>query len=237
MRRQVNELLRLAVQAPPPERKRAFLRMHPGKTSGGRNVFLLSQLGSIRKRVWCLDAALLALVLLGGRAIRADILWVTSAMLPLLAAAVVSESGRSQRFGMAELEGSSRFSLKSVVLARLWLIGGVNALVFLAVIGLVSRYLATGFLRTGVYVLCPYLLTACLALCVSRRIRGREGDYLCLAIGVTVGAGVYFGCGMNPWLYAPVYFTKWVLAALALAAFTVWENGNYLKKAEDILWN
>lgn len=237
MRHWMKSYLRQALQAPPPERKRAFLRQAVGRRGDGWWVFLLSQLGSIRKRVWCLDGAALALVLLGGRAIRADILWVTSALLPLLAAAVVSESGRSQRFGMAELEGSSRFSLKSVVLARLWLVGSVNALVFLAVIGVVSRYLATGFLRTGIYVLCPYLLTACLALSVSRRIRGREGDYLCLAIGVTVSAGVYFGCGMNPWLYEPVYFTKWVLAALALAAFTVWENGNYLKRVEDILWN
>ena len=169
--------------------------------------------------------------------INKDILWTTSAMLPLLAAAVVSESGRSQRFGMAELEQSSRFSLKSVVLARLWLVGSVNALVFLAVTGLVSRYMAFGFIPTGIYILCPYLLTANLALSVSRRFRGREGDYLCLAVGVTVSAGVYFGCGTNPWIYAPVYFPKWVLAALALTAFAVWENGNYLKKTEGTLWN
>lgn len=237
MRRQAKALLRLAVQAPPPERKRAFLGRFPGKGNGIRNVFLLSQLGSIRKRVWCLDAAALALALLGGNAIRKDILWVTSAMLPLLAAAVVAESGRSQRFGMAELEQSSRFSLKSVVLARLWLVGGVNALVFLAVTGLLSQYLSSGFFPTGIYILCPYLLTSCLALSVSRRFRGREGDYLCLAVGVMVSAGVYFGCGMNPWLYEPVYFPKWELAALALAAFAAWENKSYLKKSEGVLWN
>jgi len=237
MRRQIKNLLRMAFQAPPPERKRSFLRSQPGKAKSGWEVFLLSQLGSIRKRVWYLDAALLALALLGGRALRKDILWVTSAMLPLLAAAVVSESGRSQRCGMAELEQSSRFSLKSVVLARLWLVGGVNALVFLAVTGLLSRYLASGFVCTGIYVLCPYLLTAWLSLFVSRRFRGREGDYLYLAIGVSVSAGVYFGCGSNPWLYEPVYFSKWVLAALVLAAVAVWENGNYLKRVEGILWN
>lgn len=237
MRRQVKGLLRLALQTPPPERKRAFLREHPRKADGGWNVFLLSQLGSIRKRVWCLDAAALILALLGGNAIRRDILWTTSAMLPLLAAAVVSEGGRSQRFGMAELEQSSRFSLKSVVLARLWLVGGVNALVFLAVTGLLSQHLASGFLPTGIYILCPYLLTDCLALYVSRRFRGREGDYLCLAVGILVSAGVYFGCGTNPWVYAPVYFPKWVLASLALAAFAAWESGNYLKKMEGFLWN
>ncbi len=237
MRRQMEKLLRLAFQAPPPEKKRSFLRSHPRKAKSGWEVFLLSQLGSIRKRVWCLDAAALALALLGGRFIRGDILWVTSAMLPLLAVAVVSESGRSQRCGMAELEQSSRFSLKNVVLARLWLVGGVNALVFLAVTGLVSRYLVSDFITTGIYVLCPYLLTSCLALFVSRRFRGREGDYLYLAIGVMVSAGVYFGCGSNPWLYAPIYFPKWVLASLALAAFAAWENGNYLKKVEATLWN
>lgn len=237
MRRSVKEQLRLAVQAPPPERKRAFLRSHPERKSGGWEVFLLSQLGSIRKRVWCLDAALLALVPVGGRLLRGEILWVTSALLPLLAAAVVSESGCSQRCGMAELEQSSRFSLKNVVLARLWLLGSVNALVFLAVTGLLCRYLESSFLRTGIYVLCPYLLTACLALFVSRRFRGREGDYLFLAIGITVSAGAFFGCGSNPWVYEQAYFSKWVLAALVLAAFAAWENGNYLKRVEGILWN
>ena len=54
-------------------------------------------------------------------------LWITAALLPFLVPLAVSEGAKSTLYGMEELETASRFSRKSVLLARLCLIGTFHA--------------------------------------------------------------------------------------------------------------
>lgn len=44
-------------------------------------------------------------------------------------------------------------------------------------------------LQTGVYIICPYLLTAFLGLWVIRKAHGKEAVYLCPGIATGVSAG------------------------------------------------
>ena len=237
MRKLVKERLRMAFDAPPPVGRRAFLRGAPVRSRNGWGAFLLAQLGCVRKRVWCLDAAALAMVLLGGGALEEKILGLLSALMPLLATAVIAESGRSQRFRMAELEQAARFSLKSVVLARLSLLGAVNGVLFGILTAMGSRYLGSSWLRVGVYALCPYMLTAFLTLWVSRRFRGREGDLLCLGVGMILSAGVFIAADSAPWLYTGRYFGRWAAAAAVLTAGVLREKKRFIQKMEGSIWN
>lgn len=237
MKKSVKRQLLMAFDSPPPVRKREFLRKLPAKSGQSWGPFLLSQLGCIRKRVWCLDAAALALVLLGGGALEENMLGLLSALMPLLAAAVIAESGRSQRFCMAELEQAARFSLKSVTLARLSLLGAVNAVLFGILTAAGSRYLGSSWLCVGVYALCPYMMTSLLALWVSRRFRGRDGDALLLGVGVILSAGVFFAADTASWLYAGRYFGRWAAAAAVLTAWVLRENIRFIQKMEGSIWN
>lgn len=61
---------------------------------------------------------------------------------------------------MEELELATRFSLKSVLLARLCLVGSLHAVLLLCLTLLCRGTGAASFGRTVVYLLVPYLLTA-----------------------------------------------------------------------------
>ena len=112
---------------PPPAKKREFLRQFPSMPISLGDV-LLSQLGYIQTWVWVLSGAIYAAAALMLLAKSPHLLQLLSACAPLLALTIVSESSRSVRFGMAELELSTRFSLKTVVLARLIPLGCIHPL-------------------------------------------------------------------------------------------------------------
>jgi len=101
---------------PPPTRKREFLRQFAPPQTSLADV-LLSQLGYIQAWVWVLSGAIYAAAALLLLAQSPYLLHMLSACAPLLALTIVTESSRSVRCGMAELELSTRFSLKPVVLA------------------------------------------------------------------------------------------------------------------------
>ena len=60
--------------------------------------------------------------------------WIVSAFTPFLALLLIAESTKSAIYGMNELEMSARFSLKSVVLARLIILGVFNFGIFCIII-------------------------------------------------------------------------------------------------------
>ena len=129
--------LKLAFEAPMPLKKRQFLRtIEPS----GMNMFefLISQLGYIRKWIWGVSLLIFSVSLIGSVFLSVEMLWIISAMTPLLALIIVAESGRSEYYTMAELELATRFSLRSVILARLTILGLENAvlLCFLIPFGL-----------------------------------------------------------------------------------------------------
>lgn len=141
MKQHLRQELKNVFDAPQPLHKRAFLRtLEQPKIS--ILAFVLTQLGYIRRWVWIISALVFVLSAAGAAGLPSDTVWVASALMPLLALTVVSESGRSQNYEMAELEMATRFSLRSVVLARLGILGMEN----LIVLGLL---LPVGIARQG----------------------------------------------------------------------------------------
>lgn len=194
MRRSLKNELKYVFEAPEPMHKRAFLRtLEQPKTSVF--AFVLSQLGYIRRWVWIVSALVFILSMMGAVGLTKDTVWVTSALMPLLALTVVSESGRSEIYEMAELEMATRFSLRSVVLARLGILGVEN----LFILGLLSvgiwrqggsTLYGAGVPTWGVCMLFPYLLTTFAGLTVVRRLRGREAVYICAGIAACISFSV-----------------------------------------------
>lgn len=194
MRRSLENELKYVFEAPEPMHKRAFLRtLEQPKTSVF--AFVLSQLGYIRRWVWIVSALVFILSMMGAVGLTKDTVWVTSALMPLLALTVVSESGRSEIYEMAELEMATRFSLRSVVLARLGILGVEN----LFILGLLSvgiwrqggsTLYGAGVPTWGVCMLFPYLLTTFAGLTVVSRLRGREAVYICAGIAACISFSV-----------------------------------------------
>ncbi len=229
-RQELKAALGEAFAVPPPEGKRAFLRaLPPAPVSHLR--FLLDQTGYIRPAVWAVSLGVFVLGLTAGQLVPADGLWVTAALTPFAALAAAAEGSRSAFHGMEELELASRFGLKSTFLARMGALGLVH-LVLLAALAAIG---GGGFFRTGAYFLTPYLLTDLLCLAALRRIRGKEGLYVCGVIAVLV-AGLA-AAGDHRVLYGPKSFRWWLAALAVIAALTGREYCKKVKIMEELSWS
>lgn len=234
MRREWKAQLRSIYEAPPPQHKKEFLQkwnrpqMHIG-------AFLFSQLSYIRKWIWGISAVSFAASVFGVIVSYRNLVWLISALTPLLAVTVISECGRSEHYEMAELEMVTRFSLKSVLFARLWILGGGNAL-------LLCLMLTAGIwkgesepLQTGMCILIPYLLTAFIGLCIVRRFRGREAMYFCIGIAAAIGSFIFLSRDMLTRIYQGYDPIWWGCIMLLLCGGVIRQYRNIIVETEELI--
>lgn len=233
MNRKLQNALKKAFEPPVPLKKQEFLDQ-VGQPSISALAFVCSQAAYIRKWVWVLSALLFAASFVGARLVEQELLWCISAFMPLLALSVVTEMGRSELYGMAEFELSTRFSLKSIVLARLGILGTSNLALVCCLTPLVS---GTTLLQTAVYMLCPYLLTVFLGLLALRRVHSPDAGFLCLGIaaGVSVGNGLFYQA--VPTYYQWRSFLWWIVVLLLLAIGTGAQCYKMVKQTEELAWS
>ena len=231
-KRELTQALRGAFDAPAAEGKRAFLRALPPQRVS-MIAFIRAQARYIRKWVWAASALVFCLAVGAAVYTPPDALWTAGALVPFAALAAVTEGTRSAVYAMEELELATRFSLKSVVLARMSLLGLVHGLL----LGLLTPFGGVGLLRTGVYLLTPYLLTSLLSLAAARRVRGREAIYVCGAMAVLVsGLSAALHASFHD-LYAAGNFRWWLAALAACIALTGCEYSKIIKKSEELSWS
>lgn len=229
--------LRQALAAPPPQRKTAFVRRY-ACTRVSTTRLIWRQAAYLRPRVWLVSMLVLGTALVLAKSISATSVWMWSALTPFLAMTMVTENQRSHTFGMAELEMASPFPLKSVLLARMGLLGTAHTLLLALLCGTgaaASHGMSVG--RTTVYLLLPYLLTAVLGLELSRHLPGRDTTYLCLGVALVVAFGGAALPELNGNLYRPENFRVWLAALALLGMLGVWELHVSVKQTEELPCN
>lgn len=237
MKQQKKKTLQEAFEVPEPVRKKAFLKQI-GQPSISQAEFMLRQVFYIRKRVWAVSALILGIALMGALVLERDMLWVISALMPFAALVALTENARSECCKMAELEQASRFSKKSVALARMGSVGGSHLILLGFLMPLAHRNAVVTVLQAGVCLLVPYLLTCVSGFWIVRRIRGPEGIYGCLAAAVLVSAMYFvFEYRIGIWLSAQ-YFPWWTAAAVLLLTAAAREvKISIFRKTEEPAWN
>lgn len=230
----IKNILRRVYEAPEPKDKRRFLmEMSMPPISYGR--FVYEQIFYIRKWVWVLSAFIFVFALFGAGHMKNDMVWCMSALMPMLALTFITECCRSEVYGMTEFELASRFSLKSVVLARLGILGLANFVLICMAASVVFVDGSISVLRTAVYLFCPYLLTAFLGLWAVRKTHGKQSIYACLCIAVGISA-MYMLLHQNvPMLYAKSKSAKWVVVLLVSGAGAFREYQKRLKIMEELM--
>lgn len=238
MNRQLKKELKKAFEAPKPDRqqKARFLNRLP-RSRISMLQFVLVQAAYLRKRTLFLSVLLLFPALAGSFDIDLDILWAIAALVPFLGMLAVAESTRSAMYGMAEFEMSARFSLKSVVLARMSILGLLDVVLLCCAIPLCCINSDITILQTGAYLFVPYLLTVNISLWITRRFHGRGVIYACMSVAVLVSVA-------NAWLhiaadfvYRFAYVKWWILLAGLLAGVTIYETNCMIKRTEDAAWS
>ena len=232
--------LRRFCRYPEPERKKEFfLKMEEEGMLQRRTVvishkdFMWIQLSYIEKRIWLLSGFLLLLIV-----------WVCShrsgnypfALTPLLAAGILFETGRSRRWNMTELEQAARFSARSVMLAKVFLLGVGNTAGLMLVIFAVRPFFSYSLIRVFLYMMVPYLTASLLGSLYERRYRGDPGwgsVLICILSSIFFATVSHF---FNP-LYEDRLVLFWALTLiLMVCGLTVCIRRNISERGEPA-WN
>ena len=227
-----------AFDSPKPnqQEKARFLRTLPQpRISMFR--FILVQATYMRKITLVFSVLLLPPAVIGANYISENTLWFVSAFVPILGLLAVAESIRSTMYGMSEFEMSTRFSLKSVVLARMSVLGVLDLIILACIIPLCYTGSEFSLLQTGIYLLAPYMLTVNISLWIVRHFQSQETIYVCMSIAALVGGadvGLHF---ITDLIYQNTYIVWWFALSVLLFAGLVHEIYLTIKQTEEYTWN
>ena len=233
--RKLKQILRTIYRPPGPARKRSFL---DSIEVSRRSVpqFVLSQISYIRPWVWMASAFIFAAAMTVMWNHKPEEIGVVSALLPFVALSTLVELNRSAHYKMEELELSSRFSLKAVMLARMSVLGLGNFLVLLALSPFAVRWMYLSLVETGFFILCPYCLATFLSLVIIRRWRNRNNVYACAGVSAAVSAL----CCVSDRLISLIRASNTFMLAeitVILLMLMIWEYRMYLSGTEEYAWN
>lgn len=238
MNKQMKQRIKKAFEAPEPNRleKERFLRALPQPKISMRQ-FVFTQVAYIRKWTWFLSVLLLFPALLGAFYIGKNTLWVVSAFVPFLGLLAITENSRSMFYGMSEFEMSTRFSLRSIILARMGALGVLDAVIFCCMVPLCRMDNDFSMLQTGNYLLVPYLLMVNIGLWITRRFHSKEAIYGCMGVAVLISganAAVHF---LADFIYQFSYMKWWVALSVFLIGRMIYETYCTIKQTEELAWS
>ncbi|MBO7340188.1 MAG: hypothetical protein J6U66_08990 [Lachnospiraceae bacterium] len=236
MKKQLEKLLAEAYAAPEPKKKQAFLmNLKPREVS--LPEMLWQQAAYVRWPVWLFAVCMMAFAI-GGSILRLeDTERIVTVLMPFTAAISVLETNRSTRFGMSEIEMATRFSLRSVLFARMTILGILYA-VMLCVSAPVLAYAFGGkLLLTATRILIPYLSTMILSLIAERSALGRKTGYSSAAIAALISLVTFWISQEQSQKFMVLRYTtlleNWgILIVLVLLALTIFEQQKTIRQVE-----
>lgn len=236
MDKKLKRALEQAYRVPAPMKKAAFLKQYRRRELG-RWELVAVQAGYVRWWIWGASLALFGLILwMAYPQARGLGAWYASALTPFLALLVVLENGWSRTYQMEELELACRMARHSVLLARMVVLGLFHLALLAGLTLPLAVWGGSGVIRTGVYLLTPYLSTAALGMELTRRIRGRECLPACGGAAVLVSAAGILVVNRRLIYGLPECFPLWAAAlalSVAAAGFEIAMNWN----EEELQWN
>lgn len=236
MNKELKKALQASFDAPMPQKKQAFMkRIRNSEISSFK--FILIQAAYLRKWVWGISFVVLMFSLFCGYFMDKHVLWGLSAMMPFLAVSALAENIRSETYGMAELEMATQFSLRSVILARMGILGMVHFGVLCMVALLGHQGGGITMFQTGVYLLVPYLLTDVSGLWMFRKFGRKESIYGVMGLAFVIAAFPSISSELAQLLYRTKYFKIWLVILFVLCVIAISEAKKNLERTEEVTWS
>ena len=223
MDKKLKRQLNAAFYTPEPVKKDSFLKnLRPREIT--TTEMISQQLPFIRKTVWLMAVAVLTVAVIGSYAASESTVHVIEALAPLAAISACLEIQRSYRYQMTELEMATRFSVKSVLFARMLIIGLAYAVVFCSIAPILSVRFGISVIVLASRILIPYLITVSICLHIERTEVGRKNRYLSMAIACLISISVFW-IGNYDMANLTEFITRWgPLVVVLLAVLTLYEN-------------
>lgn len=169
--------------------------------------------------------------------IDADLAKIFAVFAPLAALFALTGLGKSEKYGMEEIEMSSRFSLRTIKIIRLAIIGFAGLAVMLAAScalkAVTGMSLFISFAAAGV----PYLVTTFLCMLLIRRWHSPKNIYGCAVIAAGVCAAMFGGIDVLERCWTGLCRAALPGVFLISAALTAAEACRYIKESEELQWN
>ena len=183
-------------EMPDPAKKEEFLKnVMAGQLSRTARItldrMLLIQVKYIRKTAWLAALMILLAAALITKGNPDNVLQI-SALTPLLAFVTEIETRRSYAYGMAELEMTTAFSLRSIRYARFMILGLFDLAVLSGISLLIRKYIAISAMLTLSCLLLPFLLTMTGALFLERTAFGRSHPHGSGVLALLIAAGTEY---------------------------------------------
>lgn len=193
--------------------------------------FIFSQFCFIRRKVWI---AQFFIVLACGLALfylpeETKTFAVISAAAPLIVLTNVFELSRSYTHGTVEIELSTPYSLKQVIIARLTVLGMVDVLCLTILLVLSGIQLPTEIYAVVLYAFVPFLATCFGCLLILNRIKRKECNYYCAAIGLFITLAIGVATVQYPKMYELAAIWAWAILFVVTLAGMIYEINRMLK--------
>lgn len=230
MERKAKEELAAYFEAPKPKKKQAFLRQFGLPKINMWHVAAM-QAKYVSKWVWIFSVFFLGAILLVTQTMEQRYVNMALGFVPFLVMFSITESTRSYQYGMEELELSARFSLKSIVMARMVVLGLGNLVVLIGAMLVLNSQMQ----MNPVYLMTPYFLTAGGGLYIVRSVRGKESNLLCFGLASVVCVVALY----LPWEFHTIYLPQnawiWTCVCVAGVVMTIRESLCTIRMAEELV--
>lgn len=234
MKKIITQYLKEYFKAPEPLRKQEFLqRLDRQRDKISLLSMLQIQLHYISKLSWIVSFGLFLAALSIICVYKLPQIGTVCSLMPFVVLISLCETIRSYRYGMEELELAAPFSLKSIILARLFILG-IGNLVELA---LLAAICGGTFYEELLFLLVPYLLTAGGGTVIIRKYPGSNGTRYCCVLATIVACLEHTASVNYSYLYSSQYTSFWLILAILSLLFVLMEGRKTIKSSEELIWN
>lgn len=221
MKKNITRYLQQYFEAPAPLGKQKFLQsLYRQSEKLSLFSMLQIQLHYISRLSWIVSLVLFLAALSIIYVYKLHQIGTVCALMPFVVLISLCESVRSYRYGMEELELSTPFSLKSIILARLFILGIGN----LGELSLLAVICGGTFYEELLFLLVPYLFTAGGGTVIIRKYPGKDGTWYCCILAAVV-ACIEYTISLNySCLYSPQYRICWLTLVILSLLFVLIEG-------------
>ncbi|MGL5693166.1 MAG: hypothetical protein ACRCXA_03755 [Peptostreptococcaceae bacterium] len=175
--------------------------------------FYFQQFGFIRKKVWAMQFAILLFCGLRLHYYPESIQAISliSTISPLLFLSGITEISRTYTYGTIEIELSTKYTLSQVMMSRISILGlmDILSITILCIIVGVSTSLNT--YAIFLYICVPFMITCFGCLWLLNRLKNKECNYYCFALGIFIMVGVAVSTAFFKKLYIASSIWIWIV--------------------------
>ena len=175
--------------------------------------FYFEQFEFIRKKVWIIQFVILLICgfkLYNSTNMIQTIAWISAAT-PIIFLAGFTELSRTYTYKTMEIEMSTQFSFKQVMMSRISILGLVDILCITILCLLAGAYTDINPYIVFIYICIPFMVTCFGCIWLLNRVKGRECNYFCFTLGAFVMGTVAILTNRFPTIYISSSFWIWCI--------------------------